>query len=277
MGTDLKESVPSVQTGHLTKSKGGRRYGYHPDAPSSSDSYACFNHLSVNVPLVDLESFCGPVKNQGDLGACTAFAGTGMREFLARKYERGNQVVLSPLFLYYQERQFDGDLAGGDTGSTGRTSVHCMNQFGVCLESQEGYDIAEFQQAPTPEQLAEALLYKAGAYHKLANTVQDMKNCLASGYAFVVGFTVYESFESNWSVSGYMPLPKADEKVLGGHEVLFIGYDDSKAAFKVRNSWGADWGNNGNFWFPYTAVEASNIVQDAWVSHLGPPWQGSAR
>lgn len=259
----------------LIKSPGGRRYGYHADAPSASDSYACFNHLSANVPSVDLEPFCGPVKDQGDLGACTAFAGTGMREFLNRKYEPHNpQVVLSPLFLYYQERQFDGDLSQGDTGSTGRTSVHCMNQFGICLESQDGYDIAEFQQAPTSEQVAEALQYKAGAYHKLSNTVQDMKNCLASGYAFVVGFTVYESFESDWSVPGYMPLPKDGESILGGHETLWIGYDDSKAAFKVRNSWGSSWGLSGNFWFPYTAVEASNIVQDAWVQHLGPAWSG---
>jgi C1A family cysteine protease len=270
-----KELTPSVSTSHLIKSKGGRRYGYRKDAPSSSDKYACFNHMSVGVPLVDLESFCGPVKNQGDLGACTAFAGTGMREFLARKYERGSQAVFSPLFLYYKEREFDGDLSQGDTGSEGRTSVHCMNEFGVCLESQDGYDIAAYQEAPTEEQLAEALQYRAGAYHKLANTVQDMKNCLASGYAFVVGFTVYESFESKWSVPGYMPLPKESENILGGHEVLFIGYDDSKAAFKVRNSWGSDWGLGGNFLFPYTAVDANYIVQDAWIQHMGKPWVGA--
>lgn len=275
MWGDLKELLP--EPSHLVKSKGGHRYGYRKDAPSSSDIYACFNHLAVGVPLVDLESFCGPVKDQGDLGACTAFAGTGMREFLARKYERGNQVVLSPLFLYYQERQFDGDLSSGDTGSTGRTSVHCMNQFGICLESQDGYDIAAYQEAPTPEQLAEALQYRAGAYHKLANTVQDMKNCLASGYAFVVGFTVYESFESDWSVPGYMPLPKEDEKVLGGHEVFFIGYSDEKQAFKVRNSWGSSWGLSGNFWFPYTAIENPSIVQDAWVQHMGIPWSGAPK
>lgn len=257
----------------LLLSPKGRRYGYRKDALDVRDNH--FNQIMRvsdfnSSSSIDLEQFCGPVKDQGNLGACTAFAGCGMREFLARKYEN-QSPVLSPLFLYYKERELDQDLNLGDTGSFGRTSCRAMNQFGVCLESTDTYNPSEYQLPPTSAQLDEAIKYKSGAYHRLID-INDMKGCLASGYVFVTGFSVYESFESDWSVKGYMPLPAHGEKCLGGHEVLFIGYDDSKSAFKVRNSWGPEWALGGNFYFPYSAVQDPKIFQDAWMQHLGKKW-----
>ena len=37
-------------------------------------------------------------------------------------------------------------------------------------------------------------------------------------------------------------MPEAKEKVLGGHAVLAVGYDNSKQAVIVRNSWGNSMG-----------------------------------
>ncbi len=37
----------------------------------------------------------------------------------------------------------------------------------------------------------------------------------------------------------------------GGHAMAVVGYDDAKQAFKVRNSWGADWGEAGYCWIGY--------------------------
>ena len=260
----------------LHRSPAGRRYGYLRDRADHRDlSLRTLRFaLPQNLPSsVDLSPYTGPVKDQGDLGACTAFAGTGLREFLLKRYQPHLDFTpLSPLFLYYLERQFDGSLTLGDTGSTGRTSVHCMNTFGVCPESKDPYDPQQFTVAPTPDQITAAEAYKSGAYHRL-QTVGDMRSCLASGYAFLVGFTVYASFESTWSTPGYMPVPNFDrEYQLGGHEVLFIGYDDDKSAFLVRNSWGPSWGLSGNFYFPYSAAADSRILMDAWIQHLGRPW-----
>lgn len=254
----------------------GRRYGYKRDKPDERDLSVRHFHLTAPPALpreVNLVQYTGPVKNQGDLGACTAFAGCGMREFLQKRWMPHHPFApLSPLFLYYQERLFDGTLAQGDTGSTGRTSVHCMNTVGVCSEFYDPYVPGSFDVAPTPVQLADASTYRSGAYHRL-QTVLDMKECLASGYVFVVGFTVYESFESDWKVTGYMPVPnKHKESLLGGHEVLFVGYDDDKSAFLVRNSWGPEWGLEGNFWFSYQAAADHSLVQDAWINHLGKAW-----
>lgn len=254
----------------LPISPAGRRYGYKKDKPDYRDHGAMRLMKQVAIPKDwDLEEFCGPKKDQADLGACTMFAGSGNSEYLFRKF-KAQSLVLSPLFGYYLERQMDGTLDQGDTGSYGRTACRVMNKFGLCLESEDPYRPKNFEIPPNPEQLAEGLLHKAGAYHRLV-TVDDMKHCIASDYPFLVGFTVYDSFERpGWTT---MPIPKKHENILGGHEVLFIGYDDAKSAFKVRNSWGSHWAEGGNFWFPYEAAADPDIFQDAWIQHLSGPWK----
>jgi len=260
----------------LPLSEGGRRVGFLPSPPDARDyGISSFSrYLTVSSApggSVDLERWCGPVKDQKDLGACTAFAGTGMREFLARKYQE-QAAVLSPLYLYYKERELDGDLMQGDTGSYGRTAVKALNQFGVCLETQDAYVYFNFQIEPTAEQATQALAWKSGTYHALQN-VSDMRSCLASGYVFCLGFRVYSSFEGKWRDGVTMPVPdRSKEQVLGGHEVLAIGYSDERAAFKIRNSWGPSFADGGNFWMPYSVAANPEIVNEAWIQHQGHAW-----
>jgi C1A family cysteine protease len=54
--------------------------------------------------------------------------------------------------------------------------------------------------------------------------------------------------------------------------VLIFGYDEGRKAFQARNSWGAEWCQEGSFWFPYAAAADRNLLWDAWMQHLGKPW-----
>lgn len=256
----------------LVLSAAGRRYGYRTGAASYPLAQATIPLARRVAAPADLEPLCGPVKDQGQLGACTAFAGTGDLEYLFRRY-RNADPVFSPLFLYYQERLKDGDLADGDTGSTGNTSCWALNHVGCCLEADDGYDPSKLQTPPTDLQTSAAALYRTGAYHAVM-TLADIRSCLSSGYAVRMGFTVYESFESEQTANtGIMPLPdKAKEQVLGGHEVLVIGFDDGAQQLKVRNSWGAGWGQGGNFKFPYAAVGDPDLFLNGRIQHFGSPW-----
>ena len=93
-----------------------------------------------------------------------------------------------------------------------------------------------------------------------------MKGCLAQGYPFVLGFSVYESFESPQVVrTGIAQMPAAGEQLLGGHAVLAVGYDDSAQRFVVRNSWGAGWGMKGYFTLPYAYLLDGNLSDDFWT------------
>jgi C1A family cysteine protease len=93
-----------------------------------------------------------------------------------------------------------------------------------------------------------------------------MRSCLAEGFPFVFGFTVYASFESaKVANTGVVPMPVLAEKVLGGHAVLAVGYNDKQKRFLVRNSWGTGWGMSGYFTIPYAYLTDSNLADDMWT------------
>ncbi len=93
-----------------------------------------------------------------------------------------------------------------------------------------------------------------------------MRACLASGYPFVFGFSVYESFESDWvAKTGKVDLPTPKEKMIGGHAVMAVGYDEASQRFIVRNSWGVKWGDHGYFTMPYAYLTDRDLSDDFWT------------
>ncbi len=91
-----------------------------------------------------------------------------------------------------------------------------------------------------------------------------MLACLADGFPFVFGFTVYESFDSQKVArTGIGPMPRKDEAVLGGHAVMAVGYDRGKKRFLVRNSWGSCWGLAGYCLMPFAYLET--LAADFWT------------
>src|SRR5438552_524407 len=97
-----------------------------------------------------------------------------------------------------------------------------------------------------------------------------MQGCLASGYPFVLGFSVYESFMSpEVAKTGEVPLPPRGEQLIGGHAVVAVGYDDSIQRFIVRNSWGTGWGMKGYCTMPYGYLTDPQLARDFWASYGG--------
>jgi C1A family cysteine protease len=221
----------------------------------------------------------GPVLNQGQQGSCTAHSECADREYLHWQAlaEHGHKPaptaigMFSPSFTYYQERYMDGSLNQGDCGSQIRTSCKVGQLYGNGLRSEMPYNDQDYSTAPTATQLADALKFPTGSYHAVGN-VDDMKSVIASEYNLKLGFQVYESFESpQMGRDGIWSPDPANEQVLGGHAVLAIGYDDSVngGSFLVRNSWGAGWGDKGNFWLRYKDAANALVVTDIFTQHLG--------
>lgn len=247
--------------------RGTHAYGWVPDVPDQRDYlYAAPREvLGALPPSADLTSSCPPVYDQGQLGSCTANAIGAALEFDADKQGIAGYTTPSRLFIYYNERVMEHTVAS-DSGAQIRDGVKSVATQGACPETEWPYDIAQFAAQPTPQCYVDAKLHRAIAYQRVTRTLAQMQGCIADGYPFVFGITVYESFETQRvAQTGVVPMPGPSEQVLGGHAVLAVGYDNAAQTFRVRNSWGQGWGQAGYFTLPYQYLLSTGLSSDFWT------------
>jgi C1A family cysteine protease len=244
-----------------------RGYGWTPDLPDRRDKMysAPLRRLGPLPPSVDMRSGCPPVYDQGELGSCTANAIAGALEFNQMKEKQADVFAPSRLFIYYNERAIENTV-NEDSGAMIRDGIKSVSKDGAPHETLWPYDISKFKNKPSPTAYKDAAKHRAILYQRLTQTLDQLKGCLASGFPFVFGFSVYESFESQAvAKNGKVPMPKSKEKQLGGHAVLAVGYDDASSRFIVRNSWGDKWALAGYFTIPYAYLTDANLSDDFWT------------
>lgn len=253
-----------------------RKYGAKKDAPDPRDRKMSYPHKLTPLPaMVDEREFCGPIKNQGDEGSCTGHAGSSSVEWQFRKWMK-ETPILSPQNLYVNELTLEGSFPSDDGAQT-RSICKVLNTQGVCEEAIQPYVSGKLAK-PTPAQVENALKYKLGGYHRLAG-LDDFLTCLGDPvpWPVLVGFNVFESFEGDdVAKAGLMPVPNTKkERLLGGHEVLAVGYDRNGQLTNgipvaiCQNSWGPEWGVKGFFYMPLEVLGDPNQVSDLWVIHIG--------
>ena len=247
-----------------------RRFGWTPDLPDHRDKVysAPFVHAAQLPPGVDLRSGCPPVYDQGQLGSCTGNAIAAAIEFDQMKQKQSDVFVPSRLFIYYNERVMEGTV-GQDAGAMIRDGIKSVNKLGAPHEKLWPYSDANpgpFTKKPSSAAYTDALKHQVTLYQRLPRAEMQLKGCLASGYPFVFGISVYESFESAAATkTGSIPMPKPKEALLGGHAILAVGYDDNKRRFIFRNSWGTGWAMKGYGTIPYEYVLDGNLADDFWT------------
>jgi C1A family cysteine protease len=256
------------------------KLGWNPDPPDHRD-------LTYSAPLralrslketVDLRGRCPPVYDQGQIGSCTANAIAAAIQFQRRVEKHKPDFVPSRLFIYYNERVIERSVRS-DAGAQIRDGIKSVNKQGVPPEkdwpySDEGYPTdpndstfepgAPAAKKPPASVYAAARKYKVTSYSRVAQTMPQLKGCLADGRPFVFGFTVYDNF---WGSSGrpLITTPMPTGGVAGGHAVLAVGYDDRRSVFIVRNSWGAANQDKGYYYMPYAYVTEPSLASDFWT------------
>lgn len=246
------------------------KYGWVPDLPDHRDHlYSAPQPVLAKLPAkIDLRNQCPAVLDQGQLGSCTANAIANAHLFEQMKQKAKNSFLPSRLFIYYNERAMEGSIKS-DAGAQIRDGIKSIAKLGVCSEKSWPYVVTKFTNKPPAPCYKDALNHQALSYQRLVQTLNQLKGCLAAGYPFVFGFTVYESFESAAvAKSGDAPMPSPTEKCLGGHAILATGYDDKTQRFLIMNSWGTGWGKKGFFTLPYSYVTDPNLASDFWTLRI---------
>lgn len=256
------------------------KLGWLPDVPDTRDiPFSTVFRVPRKLPAhTDLRAGCSPVEDQESLGSCTAQALVGTLEFLelrallppSDQSKIANQKSkisrfrdLSRLFVYYNERAAIGTVQE-DSGAMLRTGIKTLKAQGVCREGLWPYEIRRFTAKPTAACFTEAADHQVTAYQRLT-ALAEMKACLAMGLPFVFGFAVYEHVMSAAVArTGRIRLPGKSERMLGGHAVMAVGYEENAQMVLFRNSWGVAWGRSGYGQMPYAYLESRELSDDFW-------------
>lgn len=250
-----------------------RKYSWIPDLPDGRDHLFAMRALPHASPLVNVDfrktAKVPAIVDQGQLGSCTGNSSAYAFGFdLLNNHAGKGQLFAEPsrLFIYYNGRSIEGTIKQ-DAGAQIRDVIKGIAEYGAPPETEWPYVITKFATKPPAKAFLDGAAFKAVSYQRLDNSNKGLLvNCLAQGFPFVFGFTVYDSFESAAvAKSGIVPMPNLKkEKVLGGHAVCAVGYDVASDTFIVANSWGTGWGQKGYFTIPAAYLTNTNMADDFW-------------
>jgi C1A family cysteine protease len=274
------------------------------DKDSKLLCHTCTKDLPERYHLGD-EHHLPDIQNQGELNACTSHAVISMLEFLIRQ-DGGPQINLSRMFLYRLTRRMLGWT--GDTGAYLRKTIKALRFFGCPPEADWPYDASLLDAEPDAYHYAYAQNFRNISFARLDGygkmpvrhgehkaydsrgeaTLQLLKQMLCAGLPAAIGFPLYSSL-NEMKDDFVIPFPncghrdgnscqdkengrgKAEDKLISGHAVLCVGYDDTidsgqekPGAVIIRNSWGSGWGDYGYAFLPYRYIE-EGLAVDCWT------------
>lgn len=228
----------------------------------SSESEAQWGSLpkSVDWRNKDGKNWVSPILNQGACGSCVSFAAIGALE---------TQVNISSLLPSLNRRLSTQQLFSCGGGMCGRgwyieSAVSYLKSKGVADEAcmpyvsgATGEDVA-CNQACSDSSSRSLKLAGSRKPTFFFRSLNAIKKALQKG-PLVTSMTVYSDFLT-YSSGVYKSTSNRRE---GGHAISIVGYDDSKNALIIRNSWGVDWGENGFAYIDYK--DKSGIGNQTWL------------
>ena len=234
------------------------------------------------APTSDLAPYTCSL-DQGRLAACTAH-GIAQAVYVAEAVAGLPASVLARLWLYYEERALEGNVAN-DTGAAIGDGFTMLAAKGIPIEDVYPYDVTKFAQDPGPT-VDRAAFDSRGAiginYHPISThgetLISDVERALTGHFAVVFGCQVTAAF-CNTQPSGTLPAPTLADQMEGGHCMTVIGHDRAGRRFKVKNSWGDNWqdptAGDGCCWFSYDYfIDLAFGASDIWIVKAIPQGVG---
>lgn len=191
--------------------------------------------------------------DQGNLGSCVGWStGYAFASFyFSAKNQWGKPAdyskVMSPAYVYNGIRECN---CGPDCGSYIADALELMKTKGVVPWEYMPYSDKDCSK-PMDDEFSVASNYKIKGYNRLANKMNfnEYKQYLSNDVPVIIGVPLGAGFDN--IKSGSTSTFKCTQVEDGGHAMLVVGYDDTKQAFKIMNSWGKNWGDKGHVWVDY--------------------------
>lgn len=212
---------------------------------------------------VDLSPDFPPPGDQKDTGTCVGWAvGYALKTYQER-VERGwdlstEDTIFSPWFIYNQISMRPGDCEAGAHLKAGLDLVAAVGAATLAdFPSTAGcFDIPDQRTKDLATQYRVAKIYKVDHFSSM-----DVKSHIAAGFPVIVALKTYENFYA-YRGGIYAEVRGVEKR---GHAMVVVGYDDGVGAFKLMNSWGRGWGEDGFIWISYELF--STLVRESYATH----------
>lgn len=188
---------------------------------------------------MNYESLLGPALDQGPTFECVTYAIEGLKRFHEWRQSR-SWLRFDPAELYARCKEVDG--YPGQNGTLPRVAMDLLRTEGMLASDGQRYPI------------------KAAARQ---SDVLALKAALHREGPVVIGFRIDMAAFGALSSASIAGL-EAHDAHFSGHCVLAVGYDDGLKSFRIRNSWGDGWADNGHCWLAYEYLERVDPDFDAW-------------
>ncbi len=206
-----------------------------------------------------------PIRNQKSCGSCWAFASVGVAEINLK-----NRFNIS-LDLSEQELlECASPSTNGCDGNTANIPFAFMQENGLTQENAYPYQMLDDGTCSSNPSRTHYKLLSWGfvsnqSHLKPANT-NEIKAAIKAHGAVLTGVAATEYFKDY--VSGVFNEISPGQPYELNHAVVIVGWDDCLGAWRIRNSWGRDWGEDGYMWikYGYNGIGSSTI----WAEGLNP-------
>jgi hypothetical protein len=209
--------------------------------------------------VIDLSPHLPTPGHQGKQSSCTAWAVGYALKAYQEYLETNSRVYFSPSFIYNQINN------GRDGGSRVMDALNLVSQQGNCTWDDMPYNENDYNSQPSQLARTKAKKYRIDYWRQV--NIRDSKEIKAqinAGYPIVIGAVIDEGFERIKAYNEQSIWKQRIGATKGGHALLIVGYDDYKNAFKIINSWGTNWGQNGYGWIDYNLFPL--VVREGYVA-----------
>ena len=199
-----------------------------PDRILKKETFAASKNFSAPTKLV-LDGYCTPIENQGNLPYCAAYSASSFAENILWRKQHYHEDI-DPVPLYKYAKTIDGDPQGAGT------YLECAME---ALLKYKYFD----------KNICKIMTFGGNPFNN-GNAIRDMKFAIHRYGVAMAGFAI----TSEW-YNAKDCIIRGDKNALdqGGHAVIVCGYDDEKQLFRIMNSWGESYADNGFVWITYDA------------------------
>ncbi|MCW1962256.1 C1 family peptidase [Chryseobacterium viscerum] len=221
--------------------------------------------LTASIPSSYTITNTPPIVDQGQEGSCVAFATAYAATSILEYNFKGITNPRSPEYVYNQIK-----ISSCPNGTYVSRGLNLIKNQGVCSWNEMPYTDVECSTQPNASQKNAASTHKFTTWATVDKTnINNVKTLLSMNLPIIIAITVDGSFDNLSSADNWI-WKSHSGTVRGGHAICVVGYDDAKQAFKVQNSWGTAWGDNGFFWIDYAffAKSTKGAINESYVAYV---------